>query len=201
MKARLFSVSILVWSVWSLTSPAVWELEPGFGFTVTFILVSVTAQYLLNYWFFKSLVSLEWCHFCEHSENRRYYSVRWGTQKGHSQAPCHWLNLGILSTFTYDFKEPPYFNAKSFGEGLESYLMIFSSRGIGEAKVPSYTRTHFKRKLPGSSGGLRQTRHLIPPPEFLLQWLWVGGVWAQNAAFLASTYMMLQNREMTTKFP
>lgn len=97
-----------------------------------------------------------------------------GTQKGHSQALCQWCHLGILNTFTQDFKEPPYFNAKSLGVGQNSYLIISLSRGMGEAKDPSYTRSPFKSKLPGSPGGKRQIRHPSPPPEFLFLWLWVG---------------------------
>lgn len=138
--------------------------------------------------------------FYEHFESRRCYSVWWGTQKGHSQAPCQWCHLGILSTFTQDFKEPPYVNAKSLGVGWNSCLMISLSRGVGEAKDPSYTRSHFKSKLPGSPGDKRQIRHPIPPPKFLFLWLWAGVVWADNAAFLLSSYTMLQKKEKTTKF-
>lgn len=68
----------------------------------------------------------------------------------------------------------PHFKAKSLEVGWYSYLMISLSRGVGEAKDPSHTRSRFKSKLPRSPGGKRPIRHPIPPPEFLFPWLWAG---------------------------
>lgn len=80
-------------------------------------------------------------------------------------------DVTLKFSFTQDFKEHPYFNAKSLEVDRNSCLMISLSRGMGEVKDPSYFRSHFKSKLPGSPGGKRQIRHPIPPPEFLFMWL------------------------------